>query len=109
MVIANKIIKNSECRICEIMTLNQSHYNPGTSTFLSVVALSLKISHTQSMLLRIESTGRYTHHKKVKVDVTTCDCKAKIITFSYSVVVSLPLESNLFVKYLDLKQSSQIL
>jgi hypothetical protein len=44
-----------------MVTLNEIYYNPATSTFLSVVGLALKCSHTQNMLLCIdESTGRYT-------------------------------------------------
>jgi hypothetical protein len=39
------------------MTLNEIRYNPPTSTFLSVVDLTLKSSHTQHMLLRIKSSG----------------------------------------------------
>ena len=54
-------------RICEMMTLNEIHYNLATSTFLKVVCLVLKSPHTQNMLLRIESTGRCTHQKQVKV------------------------------------------
>jgi hypothetical protein len=54
-------------RIYEIMTLNKIHYNPATLTFLSLVCLDLKSPHTQNMLLRIQSTRRYTHHKQVKV------------------------------------------
>jgi hypothetical protein len=42
-------------------------YNPATSTFLLVVGLDLKSSHTQGMLLHIESTWGYTHHKQVEV------------------------------------------
>ena len=51
------------------------------------------------MLLRIESTGRYTPHKQVKVYVTThrkgklTIVKSKSSRLSYSEVVSLPLES----------------
>jgi hypothetical protein len=50
-----------------MMTLNEIRFNPATSTFLSVVGVALKSFHTQNMLLRIELTGRYTHHKQVKV------------------------------------------
>jgi hypothetical protein len=57
----------SDRRICEMMTLNEIRYNPATSNVLSVVGLVLKSSHTQNMLLQIESTGRYSHHKQVKV------------------------------------------
>jgi hypothetical protein len=49
------------------MTVNEICYNPGTSTFLLEVCPTLKSSHKQSMLLRFESIGRYTHHKQVKV------------------------------------------
>jgi hypothetical protein len=38
-----------------IMTLNKIRYNPAAST-LSVADFTLKSSHTQSILLRIEST-----------------------------------------------------
>ena len=55
----------SDRRICEMMTLNEIRYNPAASTFLLVVGLALKSPHTHSMLLRIESSGRYTHHKHV--------------------------------------------
>ena len=44
-----------------VMTLNEIRYNPAASTFLLVVDLALKSPHTHSMLLRIESTGIYTH------------------------------------------------
>jgi hypothetical protein len=54
-------------RICEMMTLNEIHCNPATSTFLSVVCLVLKSLHTRNSLLPIESTGRHTHHKQVKM------------------------------------------
>jgi hypothetical protein len=86
-------------RICEIMTLNEIHYNPATSTYLSVVCLVLKNPHTQNMLLHIESTGRYTHYKQVKVVHNYIGkeswrfAKSKSSCLSYSVVVSLPLES----------------
>ena len=50
-----------------MMTLNEIRYNPAASTFLLVVGLALKSPHTHSMFLRIESTGRYTHHKQVIV------------------------------------------
>jgi hypothetical protein len=58
----------SDHRNCEIMTLKRIYYNPVTSTFLSAVYIALKSSHKQNMLLRIESTDRYTHHKQVKVE-----------------------------------------
>ena len=57
----------SDRRICEMMTLNEIRYNPAASTFLLVVGLALKSPHTHSMLLRIESTGIYTHHKQATV------------------------------------------
>jgi hypothetical protein len=52
-----------------MMTLNEIRYNPARSTVLSVVCLPLKSSHTQNMLLFIESIGSYTgtHLKQVKV------------------------------------------
>ena len=50
-----------------MMTLNEIRYNPATSTFWLVVGLALKSPHMHSMLLRIESTGIYTHHKQVIV------------------------------------------
>jgi hypothetical protein len=50
-----------------MVTLNEINDNPATSTVLSVVGLALKNSHTQNMLLCIESTERYTHHKPVEV------------------------------------------
>jgi hypothetical protein len=43
-----------------MMTFNKIHYNLATSTSLSVVGLVLKSFCTRNMLLRIESTGRYT-------------------------------------------------
>jgi hypothetical protein len=46
------------------MTLNEILYNPATSTFMSVIGLALKSSHTETKLLRIELTGRYTDHKQ---------------------------------------------
>jgi hypothetical protein len=49
------------------MTLNEIHYKTATSTFLSAVCFALKSSHMQNMFLSIESTGRYTHRKQVKV------------------------------------------
>jgi hypothetical protein len=49
---------HSDHRICK-MTLSEICYNPVTSTFLSVVGLAWKSSHTQHMLLRVKSTGRY--------------------------------------------------
>jgi hypothetical protein len=55
------------CRICEMVTLNEIRYNHATSTFLSVVSLILKSRHPQNMFLRIESSGRYAHHRQVKV------------------------------------------
>jgi hypothetical protein len=36
----------SDRRICEMITLNEIHYNPAKSTFLSVVCLALKSFHT---------------------------------------------------------------
>jgi hypothetical protein len=53
--------------IFEMMILNEIHYNLATSTYLQVICLVLKSPHTQNMLLRIESTGRRTYHKQVKV------------------------------------------
>jgi hypothetical protein len=50
-----------------MMTLNEIRHNLGTLASLSVACLDLKNDHTQNMLLRIESTGRYTHNKQVKV------------------------------------------
>jgi hypothetical protein len=50
-----------------MMILNEIHYNPAPSTFLTVVALALKSSHMQNMLLRIESTGGCTHDKQMEV------------------------------------------
>jgi hypothetical protein len=41
---------------------------PCKANYLSGVGLALKISHTQNILLRIESTGRYVHHKQVDVE-----------------------------------------
>jgi hypothetical protein len=80
-------------RICEIMILNEIHYNPATSTFLSVAGLALKSFHTQNML--------YTHHKQTNV-VYYCTvprkgkltiAKLKSPCLSCNVVASLPLES----------------
>ena len=51
----------SDRTICEMIILNEIHHNFATSTYLQVVCLVLKSPHTQNMLLRIESTGRYTH------------------------------------------------
>ena len=66
MIICNrKQGHKSDRRIYEMMTLNEIRYNPAASTFLLEVGLALKSPHTHSMLLRIESTGRYTHHKQV--------------------------------------------
>jgi hypothetical protein len=59
----------SDSRIGEKMALNENHCNPATSTYLSEVCLVLKSPHTQNMLLRIESSGRYTHLKQVKVAI----------------------------------------
>ena len=83
------------------MTLNENRYNPAASTFLLVVGLALKSPHMHSMLWRIESTGRYTHHKQVivvyyivlhrKGKLTIA--KLKSSRLSYNVVVSLPFES----------------
>jgi hypothetical protein len=54
----------------EMLTLNEIRYTPAkcTSTFLSAFGLAEKDFHTQSMLLRFESNGRYKHHKQVKVN-----------------------------------------
>jgi hypothetical protein len=49
-----------------MMTLNEICYNPATSTFLSVVFLASKSSHTQNMLLCIESAGRYTRQWQIR-------------------------------------------
>ena len=49
------------------MTLNEIRYNPAASTFLLVVGLALKSPYMHGMLLRIESTGKHTHHKQVLV------------------------------------------
>jgi hypothetical protein len=54
----------SDHRICEMMTLNEIHYNPATSTFLSVLGLAFKSSHNQNMLLLIKSTGSYINNKQ---------------------------------------------
>jgi hypothetical protein len=70
-----------------MMALNEIRYNPAT------VFLVLKSIHTQSMLFRIESTRRYTHHKQVKVVLLDRKgkltiAKSKPSRLSYSVVVS---------------------
>ena len=54
----------SDHRICEIMTLNETRYNPATSTFWLVVGLALNSPHTHGMPLRIESTEKHTHHSR---------------------------------------------
>jgi hypothetical protein len=54
-------------RICKMMTLNEIHYIHPTSYHLSVVCLVLRSHHTQCMLLRIDSSGKYTHHNQMKV------------------------------------------
>jgi hypothetical protein len=77
----------SDRRICKMMTSNDIRYNPATSTFLSVVCLAFKSSHMQNMLLRIESTGIYIHHKQLKGGMllhtkwNVDDCRVTIITF----------------------------
>jgi hypothetical protein len=88
----------SDRTICEMMTLNESHYNPAASTSWSVVCLVLKSPQTQNMLLHIEFN---THHKQVKVvhivhrkgKLTITNSKSSRL--SYSVFVRLPLESRL--------------
>ena len=68
MIICNRKLGHySDRRICEMMTLNDIHYNLAASTYVYVACLVLKRPHTQNMLLRIESIGRYTHHMQVKV------------------------------------------
>jgi hypothetical protein len=96
VIICNrKQVHYSYRKIREMMTLNEIHYNPPTSTFLSVVCLAMKSSHTQNTLLRIKATGRYTHYKQVKVVYYYIEkenwkltiTKSKSSCFSYSVVV----------------------
>jgi hypothetical protein len=55
------------CRICEMMTLNEIHYNFTKSTILSVICLDLKSHYRQSMILHIESNGGYVHHTQLNV------------------------------------------
>jgi hypothetical protein len=80
------------------MTLNEIRYNPATSTFLSVVGLSLKSFCTQKWCVSIEPTGRYTQYKQVKVVYYYIEKeqmtigKLKSWSLSYNVVVSLPFE-----------------
>jgi putative heme iron utilization protein len=90
----------SDHRMCKMVTLNETCDNPTTSTFLSVVGRALKSAYTQNKLLRIESTGRYTHHKPMKVVYILQHRKGKLtiaklnsLRLSYNVVVSLPFES----------------
>jgi hypothetical protein len=89
----------SDRRIWKMMTMNDIHYNPATTTYLSVVCFVLKSPHTQNMRMRIESTGRYTHYKHIRM-VYYCVrmealtfAKSKFSRLSYSVVVSQLLES----------------
>jgi hypothetical protein len=49
------------------MTLNKIRYNPATSFFVSSWSRFEKFPYAQNMLLRIESTGRYTILKQAKV------------------------------------------
>jgi hypothetical protein len=46
--------------------MNEIRNNPTTSTFLSVVDITLKSFHKEIMLLRMESTWRYIHCKQVR-------------------------------------------
>jgi hypothetical protein len=53
--------------MCESMTLSEIQYNLATSTYFSAACLVLTSPNTHKMLLHVESTGRYTHYKQVKV------------------------------------------
>jgi hypothetical protein len=53
----------SDRRICEMMTLNEIHYNPGPCS----INFFGQYSQTQNKLLRIESIEKYSHHKQAKV------------------------------------------
>jgi hypothetical protein len=93
------------------VALKEIRYNPATFTFLSVVSFALKNSHTQKMFLRINSTGRYTHHKQVNLEYYYTEkdiAKSKSSCLSYSAVVSLLLES-ILSKISDMKQICLIL
>jgi hypothetical protein len=103
----NKQGHYSDHRICKMMVLNEINHNIATSTYLKVVCLVLKSPHTQNMLLRIESTGRHTHQKKVKVvcyyiQKEIDNCKVKIITFV--IWWSVCHGSQCYVKYPDIMQ-----
>jgi hypothetical protein len=87
----------SDRRICEIMILNEIHYNPATSTFLSVVCSFWKVlirkvgscvSNQPGYIHTISRWNGILLHRKGKL--TTA--KSKSWRMSYSVVVSLPLE-----------------
>jgi hypothetical protein len=52
--------------ICKMMTLNKIHYNLQNQLFVSSLH-HLESPHTLSMLIRIESSRIYTHHKQLKI------------------------------------------
>jgi hypothetical protein len=61
LVISKSKVIIAMVEFCKMMNLKEIRYKPATSTFLSVVGLALKSSHTQNMLLHIElkATGTY--------------------------------------------------
>jgi hypothetical protein len=59
---------HNDRRIRETTTPNEIHHNPATPTFLQAACPALKSPHTQNMPLRIEPTGRRTHHKQAKAE-----------------------------------------
>jgi hypothetical protein len=70
-----------------MMTLNEICYNPAISTFLSIVDIAFKHYLTHNMPLHNELTGRYTHHKQMKVvyyytEKDVDDCHVKVMTFA---------------------------
>jgi hypothetical protein len=68
-----------------MVILNEIHYNLATSTFVSSLP-HFESPHAQNRLLRIESTGRYTHHKQVKMVYHYIEkAKSKSSRLSYSV------------------------
>jgi hypothetical protein len=65
VILCNRIQgQYSDRRICKIMTLNEIHYNLFCNRFSSFWKVFIRKTCSR---LCIESAGRYSHHKQVKV------------------------------------------
>jgi hypothetical protein len=83
----------SNRRICEMVILDEFHYNPANINFLSVLCLALKSSHTEKYVCVSNQLGDiHTISGESGIGKLTT-AKSKSSRLSYTCSVSLPLES----------------